>query len=374
MMLDYVTLKIIWFVLFAVIVVAFLVTAGMDVGVNFLLPIVAKSDYDRRLVINAIGPTWEGNQVWLVLFIAGLFAIWPTLYATLLYSMYFLCLFLVFTLILRPPGIDYRNKIYSQRWRKTWDVCLFVASVMIVFSIAVVISKMFTGLPYYFDADMRPVYTGSVYKWFNPTTILCFAVTLAVLTVQGGLFLQYKLQDIPARRAKHAIQIAGWIFLATFVAAGMYICYWVPAYKITSIPDPNTAFVITSKVVVAQITGWNTNYVANKWLCLLPILAFIGTRSAMRASKFDRPVLGLTLNSIGIVCLVASAGIALFPFLLTSNINPNHSLTVWDAAASYKTLLYSLVAVAILLPIVLLYTVWVYRVMRGKVVIKSDSY
>jgi cytochrome bd ubiquinol oxidase subunit II len=374
MMFDYITLKIIWWLIFGVIVVAFFVTAGMDIGVNFLLPIVGKSDYDRRLIINSTGPTWEGNQVWLILFVAGLLAIWPTLYATLLYSMYFLCLILVFTLILRPPGIDYRNKINSHTWRITWDICLFIGAIAVALAIAILVAYLFTGLPYYFDNDMRPIYQGSFYKLISPLSLLCFIVVLSWLSLHGALFLQYKLQDIPAQRSKKVVQIAGWTFLAAFIVTGVYVGFWIPAYKIDFIPELNSEFLPTAKIVSLLETGWCYNFTQNYWLWILPVLVLLATRVAMRLSKFGKPVTALFVNAIGMLALVFTVAAAIFPFLLLSQVNLNHSLTIWDAAASKNTLWYSLLAVVVLLPIVLLYTTWVYRVMRGKVKIYRDSY
>lgn len=374
MILDYMTLKIIWWAIFCVIIIAFMIASCLDIGVNFLLPIIGKNDDERRHILNATGPTWEGNQVWLVVLVAGMLAVWPLLYATLLHSMYFLCLILVFSLILRPPGFDYRNKINSQTWRNIWDACLYIGAIVFALSVGIIVAKLFTGMSFYFDADERSFYTGSILKLISPFSIICTVVALTQFSVQGGLFLQYKLQDITAARAKHAVQVSGWIFIVSFIVAGIYTGFLMNAYVIDSIPDLNTAFLPGSKIVSILSSGWVHNYEKNQILWLIPVLTVIGTKSAMVASKFNKPVLGILLNSLSIIFLVMTVAIALFPFLLPSSVNPNQSLTIWDSAASKNTLLYTLVIVIILLPIVLAYTTWVYRVMRGKVSLSKDSY
>lgn len=346
MILDYPTLKVIWWLIFCIVVIAFMISGGMDFGVNFLLPVVGKNDQERREILNSTGPTWEGNQVWLILLIAGLLAIWPTLYATLLYSMYFLVWIIVFTLVLRPPGFDYRNKINSSIWRTFWDLSLFVGAILFAFATGLIISCQFEGIPYYFDDDMRIVFDGGILQLVSPLTILCATISLSAMVMQGGLFLQYKLPENVAERVKKIIKINSWVFNGAFIF-GIYC-------------------LLSNK--------WGANYMEYRYLLLLPICSVLSAVFANIASRSNRPLTGLVCSSFGIATTVFTVAAALFPYMLTSNLVYSDSLTIWSAAASYRTLSYTLWAIVVFLPIVLIYTAWVYRVMRGKVKLDQDSY
>lgn len=374
MIFDYMTLKVIWWGIITLVLIAFAITGGMDLGVNVLLPILGKNDEDRRFILNATGPTWEGNQVWLVTFGAALFAIWPDVYATSFSGLYFALLLALFMLILRPPGFDYRAKIDSHRWRAGWDLALFVGGVILTLVFGVAIGNLFIGLPFNFDADMRLTYAGGLLDLFSPLPLLFGLVSLSLLTLQGGLFLQYKLDDSFTRLVQKIIHTLGIVFFVTFIAAGFYSGLKVPGFQIDAIGDINTNLTPVNKTVSLVLNGWLKNYTKHGILWIFPILSVICVRIALRLSQHNKPVLGLLSNSIGIACAVLTAAVALFPFIIPSTMNINHSLTVWDSSSSALTLQLSLWAVIILLPIVLLYTAWVYRVMRGKVQLHHNSY
>jgi len=372
-MFDYVTLKIIWWAIMCFVMIAFAVTGGMDIGVNFLLPIIGKQENERRLIINSIGPTWEGNQVWLVTLGAGLFAIWPNAYAAAFSSLYFALLLVVVMLILRPPGFDYRSKIESLNWRRTWDMLLFISSLVLALVFGVAIGNLFIGLPYYYDNDLHSIYNGSFFDLLTPATIIFGLVSLFMCVVQGALFLQYKLQENLARRAKACVRFFGLGFIVSFICAGLFVSLYIKGYVIESIPDLNTGFAATQKVV-AQVSGWLNNYTVYPDLWLLPICSILATKASIVLSQYDKPVIALFINSIGIITTILTAATALFPFVLPSSLNPSHSLTIWDACSSHLTLEWGLIAVIILVPIILLYTSWVYSVMRGKVTLQHGSY
>ncbi|CAG2174232.1 unnamed protein product, partial [Oppiella nova] len=338
----------------------------MDIGVNILLVLIGKTEDERRLIINSVGPTWEGNQVWLVTLGATLFAVWPIVYATAFSSLYFALLIVLFMLILRPPGIDYRGKIDSPQWRALWDRCLFTSGLVLALLFGVAIGNLFVGLPFSFDNNMVVTYTGSLVSLISPVTLLFGIVSICMLIVQGAIFLQYKLENELAARAKLAVQTFGYSFIAVFIFTGIYIYLWLPGYELISIGNINTSLAVTDKVVMPIKSGWLNNYAVKPTLWVLPICAIISTVLAMLSSKADKPKFGLAFNSVAIMNTVLTAAAALFPFILPSSSNPNHSLTIWDACSSYNTLGFTLLAVLLLLPIVLAYTVWVYRVMRGK--------
>lgn len=375
MILDYVTLKIIWWCIMGLLMAAFAISGGMDIGSNILLLIVGKSETERRLILNAVGPTWEGNQVWLVTFGAALFAVWPAVYATAFSGLYLALFIVVLMLILRPPGFDYRGKINSQRWRAMWDLSLFSGGVVLALVFGVAVGNLFVGLPFTFDESLRVIYSGGLFDLFTPAPILFGLVSVCILTLQGALFLQNKLDgDLVVAKLKSIILLLGLIFTVSFILAGIYVCMYLPGYYITTIPDLNSSFSALQKTVVLSQQGWLANYSDYPALWILPVLSVIYVLKAVLCSRMNKPKLGLFINSLAIVGIIATAATALFPFILVSSINPNMSLTIWDAASSYNTLAFTFAAVLILLPIVLLYTAWVYRVMRGKVKLQQDSY
>lgn len=373
-MMDYVTLKLIWWGIFGFLIIAFTVTGGMDIGVNFLLPIIGHTDNDRRLMLNAIGPTWEGNQVWLVTLGAGLFAIWPIAYGTIFSSMYLPFMLVLLMLILRPPGFDYRGKINSHIWRNIWDLALFVGSIVMALSFGVVIGILFTGLPFSFDSDMHEIFTGSFFDMIPPSALVFGVANLCMMGVQGALFLQYKLEGVLAERAKLMTKILGLGFFVSAIFAGIYVCLWIPGYHILSIPDLNTSFMVTDKVVVTVLSGWAHNFAVYRFLWIFPIVALLATRIAIRLSSKDKPLAAIFTHSLGIAFTVATVGCSLFPFILPSSTLADHSLTIWDVCSSKLTLQWALFAVILFLPIILTYTTWVYRVMRGKVKLTAESY
>lgn len=372
-MFEYVTLKIIWWGIMAVVVMAYAITGGIDIGVNFLLPIIGKNEQERATMLSAIGPTWEGNQVWLITLGAGAFAIWPVAYATIFSSMYLAFMLVLVMLILRPPGFDYRDKINSNLWLKVWDSALFTIGLGLAFCFGLVIGNFFTGIPFHFNEDLHVIYTGGFLNLFSICSILFGLVSICLLSVQGAVYLQYKLPDEFYSVTNKAIKIFGAGFIITFIIAGFYLLN-VPGYVIKTIPDVNTVFIATEKIVEQQQQAWFANYAIYKILWVFPILAVLGCILTCYLSTIKKTVTAIFVHSCVIICVVLTAASALFPFIMPSNSTYNHSLTIWDVVSSKLTLQWALIAIIVFLPIILLYTGWVYRVMRGKVVLKNDAY
>lgn len=372
-MIDYMTLKFIWWCIIGGLVIAFAITGGMDIGVNCLLLVIGKNDNDRRLILNSIGPTWEGNQVWLITLGAGLFAIWPIAYATIFSCMYFAFMLVLLMLILRPPGFDYRNKIDSNIWRKIWDFSLFIGSLILALSFGLVIGNLFAGLPFHFDNDFHQIYSGDFLTMLSPCAIIFAIVSFCAMCLQGALFLQYKLPDELADSSKLMARMLGLGFIISFICAGAYLTFISTGYQIINIADLNTRLVVTNKIV-QPVLGWLNNYKQHKILWILPAFSILSTCAAIALSNKNKPLKALFINSFGFCCCLLTFAFALFPFIMPSTFAPNHSLTIWDVSSSPLTLLWSLLTVIVLLPIILLYTAWVYRVMRGQVKISKDSY
>ena len=364
---DYETLKIIWWVVVGVLLVGFAVLDGWDLGVGVLLPYVARSDDERRVALNSVGPTWEGNQVWFITAGGATFAAWPLVYATAFSGFYIALIVVLFALFLRPVGFDYRSKVPDPRWRSAWDWGIFVAGFVPALVFGVAFGNLLLGVPFHFDSDQRSFYTGSFFELLNPFALLAGVVSVAMLTMHGGLFLQLRTEGALQARAIRAARAAGILFLATFGLAGFWVATGVDGYQIVSMPPADSAFPPSAKTVERMPSGWLANYSKYPWTLGAPLAAFGATLLALVASARRWSAAALILSSIGVAGVVLTAGFALFPFIMPSSSDPKSSLTAWDAVSSYRTLQIMFWAVVIFMPLIILYTSWVYRVMRGKV-------
>ena len=367
MILDYDTLKFIWWLLVGVLLIGYAVSGGYDLGVGTLLPFLGKNDIERRVILNTGGPTWEGNQVWLVTAIGAIFAVWPAVYATAFSGFYFVVMLMLFALFFRPVGIEYRSKVPDPRWRNAWDWGLFIAGAVpsLVFGIA--FGNVLLGIPFSYDDTLRSTYTGSFFGLLNPFALLCGLVSLSMLAMHGALFLQIRTEAVLQQRAKRAALLAGGLLLAAFAAAGIWVATGISGYRIVSMPAADAVPNILAKVVEHAPGAWLANYRIYPWALTAPVLAFSGIFIALLLSRVNRAGLAFIASSAGLAGVILTAGVSLFPFVLPSSSSPNSSLTAWDASSSHLTLTWMFFATLILLPIVMAYTAWVYRVMRGKV-------
>jgi cytochrome d ubiquinol oxidase subunit II len=364
---DYATLKLIWWLLVGVLLVGFVILDGFDLGVSALLPFVGRSDVERRVMLNAIGPTWEGNQVWLITAGAGTFAAWPLVYATAFSSFYAALILTLFALFFRPVGIEYRGKLEDPRWRGAWDwgLCIGGAVPALIFGVA--FGNLLLGIPFHFDADQRVFYTGSFFGLLSPFALLAGVVSLGMLTMHGAIFLQLRTDGAVQARAQRAALLCGAVFLIAFLAAGLWIATGIDAYRIVTMPPADSAFVPQAKTVARLDGGWLGNYTQYPWMVLAPALAVGASLLALVASRARRAGIAFVLSCIGVASVVLTAGLALFPFILPSSSDPGSSLTLYDAVSSYRTLQIMFCVVIVFMPLVLAYTAWVYRVMRGTV-------
>jgi cytochrome d ubiquinol oxidase subunit II len=365
--MSYELLRLIWWALLGILLIGFAIADGFDLGSAMLLPYVARSDIERRVVINAIGPYWEGNQVWFILGGGAIFAAWPALYAAS-FSGFYLAMFLVLAaLIFRPLSIVYRSKLPNQRWRTWWDWTLFVTGVVPSLIFGVAFGNLFLGVPYSFDGDLRIHADFSLFSLLTPFALLVGLVSVAMLALHGATWLSLKTEGVIGHRARLAIPAAAAAFALLFVVAGLSLKL-LNGFSITgSLPHDGPSNPAL-KTVVQMGGGWLANYDARPLLWLAPFLALGG--AAIASISRTRRGLAFAASALTCAATIATAGFALFPFLLPSSSEPNTSLTVWDASSSKLTLEVMLGAVAIFLPIVLAYTAWLYRVMRGPV--KSD--
>ena len=367
---DYATLKVIWWAIIGLLLVGFAILDGFDLGVGVLLRYVGQSDDERRVALNAIGPTWEGNQVWFITAGGATFAAWPVVYATAFSGFYVALIVALFALFLRPVGFDYRNKIDDPRWRNAWDWGLFINGVVPPLVFGVAFGNLLLGVPFQFDGDQRVMHGGSIGGLLNGFGLTAGIVSLAVLTMHGGLYLQLRTEGALQQRAIRAARVAGIIFIAAFAAAGYWVATFIDGYQIITMPPPDTAFVPSAKTVERLPGGWLHNYAKHPWMVAAPLAAFGATMLALIASARRHAGIAFFLSCVGVAGVVLTAGFALFPFIMPSSSDPAASLTVWDAVSSHRTLQVMFWAVVIFMPLIVVYTSWVYRVMRGKITTK----
>lgn len=367
---DYATLKVIWWAVVGLLIVGFAILDGFDLGVGVLLPYVGRTDDERRVVLNAVGPTWEGNQVWFITAGGATFAAWPLVYATAFSGFYVALIVVLFALFLRPVGFDYRSKVADPRWRSAWDWGLFIGGFVPALVFGVAFGNLLVGVPFHFDGDMRSFYTGSFFDLLNPFGLAAGLVSLAMLTMHGGFYLQLRTEGDVQARAARATRLAGGVFLALFAAAGYWIATGMDGFQIVTMPPPDSSFAPTAKTVLRLPAGWMHNYAKHPWTIAAPLAAFGATLLALAIAAPRRAGVAFVLSSVGVAGVVLTAAFALFPFIMPSSSHPAMSLTIWDAVSSHRTLQVMLWAVLFFVPLIVVYTSWVYRVMRGKVTIE----
>jgi cytochrome d ubiquinol oxidase subunit II len=369
---DYGMLRVIWWILLGVLLTGFAATDGFDMGVGILLPFVAKTDIERRVAINTVGPVWEGNQVWLILGGGAIFAAWPALYA-LSFSGFYLAMFLVLlALILRPVGFKYRSKKPDAVWRARWDWALFIGGAVPALIFGVAVGNALRGVPFHFTDDLRPIYEGNLFGLLNPVALYCGLISLSMLVMHGAAWLAFKFDGLVAARAKVFGVKAAITSSVLFAGGGLLV--WLGllgGYRVASPivwDGPSNPLL---KTVIADPAAWFTNFDAHPSLWIVPAVGVAAPLAAALGFRAGHEVLTFLASKLGVAAIIATVGLAMFPILLPSSSNPDHSLAVFDASSSRATLLNMLVATAIFMPIILAYTAWVYRVLRGKVTAKS---
>lgn len=366
-MLDYETMRLIWWALLGILLIGIAVMDGFDFGVAILLPFVARTDVERRVVINTVGPVWEGNQVWLILGGGAIFAAWPMLYATA-FSGFYLAMFLVLAaLILRPVAFKFRSKLDSTRWRSVWDSALFIAGLVPALIFGVAFGNVILGVPFRFDDTLRMTYEGTLLGLLNPFALVCGLVSVAMITLHGANYLTLKAEGALVERAMRLGRIAALVAIVLFVLAGIWVAYGIEGYSLArQIPHDGPSNPLM-KSVTREAGGWLANYHLFPWTKAAPVIAIAMLAVSALLLGVRRAGLALIASGLGIAGIIATAGFALFPFMLPSSIDPRASLTVWDSSSSLLTLKIMLAATVILLPIVMLYTAWVYSVLRGPI-------
>ncbi|WP_308431210.1 cytochrome d ubiquinol oxidase subunit II [Laribacter hongkongensis] len=366
-MIDYPTLKIVWWLLVGVLLVGFAIMDGHDMGVGTLLPWVGKNDVERRVIINTVGPHWDGNQVWFITGGGAIFAAWPLVYATAFSGFYWAMLAVLWALFFRPVGFDYRSKINDPRWRSTWDWGLFVGGFVPPLIFGVAFGNLLQGVPFRFDANLVSYYEGSFWGLLNPFALLCGVVSSAMITCHGAIYLAHRTEGDIAARARRWAVATGLLALAGFTLAGIWLANGIAGYVITSALDPAALPDPLAKTVVIQEGAWMANYARWPLAWLVPLAAYAGLGLALGLLRRGHSFAAFWASAVGLTGIIGTAAVSMFPFIMPSSLDPVSSLTVWDSVSSPRTLTIMLVATLIFMPIIILYTRWAYRVMRGKV-------
>ncbi len=367
MPIDYATLRIIWWLLLGLLLIGFAVMDGFDLGVAMLLKWVTRNDEQRRVVINTIGPVWEGNQIWLILGGGAIFAAWPMLYAVSFSGFYFAMLLVLLALIIRPVAYKYRSKLTSNAWRQMWDAGIIAGGFICSLVFGVAMGNVLQGAPFYFDDTMRSFYTGSFFQFLNPFALLCGLVCIAMLLMHGANYLMIKTSGEIQKRSRFYSQIASLATILFFLLAGLWVAKWLQGYQMNSVVLHDAASNPFNKQVIKQTGAWLNNFNSYPWFVLAPLCGVIGAIFSFIFSSARSSKLAWIASGLAIAGIIATVGFSMFPFILPSSTHPEMSLIVWDSSSSHLTLFVMLIATLIFMPIILLYTAWVYRVMRGKV-------
>ena len=365
-MFDYEVLRFIWWVLIGVLLIGFAVTDGFDMGVGILMRIIGKTDTERRVMINSIAPHWEGNQVWLVTVGGAMFAAWPMVYAAAFSGFYIAMMLVLATLFFRPIGFDYRSKLESSRWRNMWDWGIFIGSFVPAVVFGVAFGNLLQGVPFYMDEYMRLFYTGNFFQLLNPFGLLAGVVSLTMLVTQGATYLQMRTSGEIHLRARAVAQISTLVMAVFFLLGGIWLVKGIDGYVITSTLNTMAESNPMRKEVAHQAGAWLINFNKYPQLWALPALGVVLPLFTVLFSRMSKDALAFVTSSLTIVCVILTAGVTMFPFVMPSSTVPNISLTMWDATSSLLTLEVMTVVAAIFVPIVLGYTSWSYYKMFGR--------
>ncbi len=337
-------MSLMWYIVVGLAVVFYVILDGFDLGTG-ILHLFTKKDEDRRIFLNAIGPFWDGNEVWLVIVGGALFAGFPDVYATLFSGFYDLCMLLLCGLIFRAVAIEFRSKKESQKWRQTWDVIFSVASLVITFGIGLAFGNLIEGIP----LDAHKDFVGTLEIFFRPYPVLMGVFTCSLLMMHGSIFLAMKTEGKLHQRLRRWVSKCVIFFLAMYV-------------------------ITTVATVMAQPHMIERMQQQPVWF-IVPLLAFLAILNVPREFTHNRDGRAFAFSCLGIVLLFCLYGIGMFPVLVRSTIDPvTHSLTYLNAASSALTLKVLLIIVAIGVPLVLAYGTMIYRIFKGKVKLGPTSY
>ncbi len=375
-MFDYEVLKLVWWVLIGVLLIGFALTDGFDMGAMALMPFVGQTDNERRVAINTIAPHWDGNQVWFITAGGALFAAWPMVYAAAFSGFYVAMILVLASLFFRPVGFDYRSKIEDTRWRNMWDWGIFIGSFVPPLVIGVAFGNLLQGVPFHVDEYMRLFYTGNFFQLLNPFGLLAGVVSVSMIIAQGATYLQMRTVGEIHLRSRATAQVAALVMMVCFALAGVWVMFGIDGYVVTSTMDHHALSNPLTKEVTREAGAWLVNFNNMPMLWAIPLLGVMLPLLTVLMSRAEKGTLAFVSSSLTIACVILTAGIAMFPFVIPSSEMLNASLTMWDATSSQLTLTVMTYVAIVFVPIVLLYTAWCYWKMYGRITkehIESNS-
>jgi cytochrome d ubiquinol oxidase subunit II len=335
-------LNIVWFILLGVLLTGYAILDGFDLGVGMLQP-VARTDEERRIVLNSIGPIWDGNEVWLVTFGGAMFAAFGEVYATVFSGFYIAFMLILFALILRAVSIEFRSKIESRAWRRFWDAGFFASSLLASLLFGTAVGAAMIGIP----LNKRGIFVGRFLDQIGPYPLMVGVMTVAMFTMHGAIFLYMKTEGDLQRR------MLGWIWRGF----GFFLIMYMLVTIATLVMIPHAI----------------KNFHDHPWAWLLVVLNVLAIANIPRAISQQRAAYAFISSSATIAALVCLFGFALFPNLVTAKPEEN-SLTIYNAASSQTTLTIMTIIAVIGMPFVAAYTWVVYSSFHGKVRLKENSY
>lgn len=362
----YLILQVLWWVLLGVLFVGLGTMVGMDMGVGTLLRFIGKTDTERRTMLNAIGPHWDGNQVWFILGGGAIFAAYPLIYATSFSGLYVVILLLLWSMIVRPLGFEYRSKMPSPAWRNAWDWTLLLSGALPMIIFGAAMGNMLMGVPFHFEWNLRSIYTGSFIFLFNPFSVLAGLLSLSLSVYMGGVMIMGRTPDPIASRARTAASYAALAAIVLFAVLGVWVSM-VNGYKIVSFPGAGVPQTPLQQTVELVPGGWLSNYKSYPVLWAVPLLGFAGLFFGWMSVRGNKHTLAWWLGAVSWIGVVGTIGVAMFPFLMPSSSNPSQSLTLWNSISSENTLLWMTGWTVVFVPLIFWYTGWAFYVMRGKV-------
>ncbi|MEI7888356.1 MAG: cytochrome d ubiquinol oxidase subunit II [Actinomycetes bacterium] len=333
-----------WFVLYVAIIAGYVVLDGFDLGVGMLSPFMARDDLEKRILLNSIGPVWDGNEVWLVLGGGALFAAFPFVYASLFSGFYIAMMLVLFVLILRTVAIEFRSKRPGVRWRAAWDWVFFGSSFGLTLLLGVALGNVIQGVAIDQAGDMNV----NLVELLNPYAIAVGLTGVAMLNLHGAIFLTQKVEgDLLDRIIKLIPKLMAVFFVLM------------------------TVLMVWTLLLNEEITA---NYRDRLWIGIFPVLAFIAVLAGWRFISKKQYLSGFIASACMIALLLATVAAGTYPVMIPSSTNPAYDLTVTNAASASETLSVMLVIAAIGMPFVILYTAGVYFFFRGKVRLDEESY
>ena len=366
-MIDYEVLRVIWWGLVGVLLIGFAITDGFDLGVGALLTLIGKTDDERRVMINTVGPHWDGNQVWFITAGGAIFAAWPMIYATAFSGFYLALALVLIALWMRPLGFDFRSKLEDKRWRTSWDWALFTSGFVPALIFGVAFGNLLLGVPFELDGNLKATYTGSFFGLLTPFALVAGLVSVAMILNHGATWLQMKTDSFIEVRARAVSVVLSLATVVLFILAGLWVAFGLDGFVVTSTVDTLATSNPLKKEVAVEAGAWMANYSKYPWMVVAPLLGIGAGLACAFFSKAGRGGWAFVSSALMMTGIILTAGFSMFPFLMPSTTMPVASLTVWDATSSEMTLKIMFGVACVFVPIVLSYTAYGFYVMRGRI-------